>query len=226
MAGKGSRLRPHTLTVPKPLIPLGGKPIVRRLVEEIVSSSKKKIEEIVFIIGDFGIKTEQKLLMIANDFGAKGKICYQTEPLGTAHAILCAKESLKGNCVVAFADTLFKANFMLEEEIDGAVWVSRIEDPSSFGVVKLNSQNKITDFVEKPKTFVSDLAIIGVYYFKDGKKLKMLKRHLKTSYNMTPEEYRQKWNLPRDYPMVAPNYAKQRSDLAKEIGLGKKTREL
>ena len=60
----------------------------------------------------------------------------------------------------------------------------------------------------------------------DGKKLKMLKRHLKTSYNMTPEEYRQKWNLPRDYPMVAPNYAKQRSDLAKEIGLGKKTREL
>ena len=60
----------------------------------------------------------------------------------------------------------------------------------------------------------------------DGKKLKMLKRHLKTSYNMTPEEYRQKWNLPRDYPMVAPNYAKQRSDLAKEIGLGRKTREL
>ena len=60
----------------------------------------------------------------------------------------------------------------------------------------------------------------------DGKKLKMLKRHLKTSYNMTPEEYRQKWNLPRDYPMVAPNYAKQRSDLAKKIGLGKKAREL
>ena len=60
----------------------------------------------------------------------------------------------------------------------------------------------------------------------DGKKLKMLKRHLKTSYNMTPEEYRQKWNLPRDYPMVAPNYAKQRSDLAKEIGLGRKSREL
>ena len=57
----------------------------------------------------------------------------------------------------------------------------------------------------------------------DGKKLKMLKRHLKTAYNMTPDEYREKWGLPRDYPMVAPNYAKHRSDLAKEIGLGKKS---
>ena len=56
----------------------------------------------------------------------------------------------------------------------------------------------------------------------DGKKLKMLKRHLRTTYNMTPEEYRTKWNLPPDYPMVAPNYAEQRSDLAKRIGLGRK----
>ncbi|MDP7101280.1 MAG: MucR family transcriptional regulator [Rhodospirillales bacterium] len=58
----------------------------------------------------------------------------------------------------------------------------------------------------------------------DGKKLKMLKRHLKTAYNMTPEEYREKWGLPRDYPMVAPNYAKHRSSLAKKIGLGTKSR--
>jgi predicted transcriptional regulator len=57
----------------------------------------------------------------------------------------------------------------------------------------------------------------------DGKKLKMLKRHLKTSYNMTPEEYRERWGLPADYPMVAPSYAKRRSSLAKDIGLGKKT---
>ena len=56
----------------------------------------------------------------------------------------------------------------------------------------------------------------------DGKKLKMLKRHLRTTYNMTPEEYRTKWNLPPGYPMVAPNYAEQRSDLAKRIGLGRK----
>lgn len=58
----------------------------------------------------------------------------------------------------------------------------------------------------------------------DGRKLKMLKRHLKTAYNMTPEEYRERWQLPPDYPMVAPNYAKQRSSLAKKIGLGTKPR--
>jgi predicted transcriptional regulator len=59
----------------------------------------------------------------------------------------------------------------------------------------------------------------------DGKKLKMLKRHLKTAYNMSPEEYRERWSLPADYPMVAPNYAKQRSRLAKEIGLGTRARK-
>ena len=59
----------------------------------------------------------------------------------------------------------------------------------------------------------------------DGKKLKMLKRHLKTDYDMTPEEYRERWGLPADYPMVAPNYAKQRSRLAKEIGLGTRARK-
>ena len=59
----------------------------------------------------------------------------------------------------------------------------------------------------------------------DGKKLKMLKRHLRTAYNMSPEEYREKWGLPADYPMVAPNYAKQRSKLAKQIGLGTRGRK-
>ena len=58
----------------------------------------------------------------------------------------------------------------------------------------------------------------------DGKQLKMLKRHLKTAYNMTPEEYRERWGLPSDYPMVAPNYARQRSQLAKDIGLGTRPR--
>lgn len=58
----------------------------------------------------------------------------------------------------------------------------------------------------------------------DGKKLKMLKRHLKTAYNLTPEQYRERWELPTDYPMVAPNYAKQRSQLARDLGLGTKSK--
>jgi len=174
MAGIGSRLRPHTLTIPKPLTVIAGKPIVQRLVEDITSVVNQPIEEIAFIIGPsakgFPSNTREKLLMIAKELGAKGSVYVQEEALGTAHAIFCAKESLTGPCVVAFADTLFKADFTLNAEADGAIWVKQVEDPSAFGVVKLNN-GFISDFVEKPTKFVSDLAIIGIYYFKDGDKL-------------------------------------------------------
>lgn len=172
MAGRGSRLRPHTLTVPKPLIPIGGKPIVQRLAEDITKLSDQKVDEIAFIIGDFGAEVEQQLLDIAEKLGAKGSIYKQDEPLGTAHAIWMAKDSLSGPVVVAFADTLFRANFHLDTTSDGVVWVKKVEDPSAFGVVKLNENGIIEDFVEKPKEFVSDLAIIGIYFFKDGENLK------------------------------------------------------
>lgn len=172
MAGRGSRLRPHTLTTPKPLIPLGGISIVQRLAQDIVKTCNKKVDEIAFVIGDFGHEVEKKLKNIAKELGAKGSIYYQQNPLGTAHAILCAKDSLKGNCVVAFADTLFKASFSLDNTKEGIIWVKEIENPSSFGVVKLNQENIITDFVEKPQKFISNLAIIGVYYFKSGEYLK------------------------------------------------------
>ncbi len=172
MAGRGSRLRPHTLTVPKPLVPVAGKPIVQRLVEDITKVCGEPVDEIAFIIGDFGYQVERDLIAVAESLGAKGSIYYQEQALGTAHAILCAKDSLKGNVVVAFADTLFKADFTLDNSADGIIWVNQIDDPSAFGVVKLDSNNVITDFVEKPKEFVSDLAIIGIYYFKDGEYLK------------------------------------------------------
>ncbi len=175
MAGIGSRLRPHTLTVPKPLTVIAGKPIVQRLVEDITSVVNQKIDEIAFIIGPaakgFPADTSEKLIKIAQELGAKGSVYVQEEALGTAHAIYCAKESLNGPCVVAFADTLFKADFTLDANADGAIWVKQVEDPSAFGVVKLND-GYITDFVEKPKDFVSDLAIIGIYYFKDGDKVR------------------------------------------------------
>ena len=171
MAGRGSRLRPHTLTIPKPLIPIAGKPIVQRLVEGISNLCEDKIDEIAFIIGDFGQEIELKLEGIAYSLGAKCSIYHQDEALGTAHAVLCAKESLKGNIVVAFADTLFKADFKFNESVDGTIWVKQIEDPSAFGVVKINKQNVITDFIEKPKDFISDLAIIGIYQFKSSEDL-------------------------------------------------------
>ena len=178
MAGRGSRLRPHTLTTPKPLISFAGKSIVQRLVEDIVNVCNEKIQEIAFIIGHFGDEVEQDLLSIASSLGAVGKIVYQDQPLGTAHAILCAKESLKGNVVVAFADTLFVADFKIDKKSDGIIWVKKIDNPSAFGVVKINDDNIITDFVEKPETFVSDLAIIGIYYFKSGENLEQELQYL------------------------------------------------
>ena len=175
MAGIGSRLRPHTLTVPKPLTVIAGKPIVQRLVEDISSVIDEEIDEIAFIIGPakkgFPENTTATLLQIANELGAKGNVYLQEEALGTAHALFCAKNSLFGPCVVAYADTLFKADFKLDANADGAIWVKQVADPSAFGVVKLDN-GFITDFVEKPQEFVSDLAIIGIYYFKDGDRVR------------------------------------------------------
>lgn len=171
MAGKGSRLRPHTLTVPKPLIPIAGKPIVQRLVEDIAKVAGEEIEEVAFIIGDFGAEVEASLVKIAENLGAKASIYTQDVALGTAHAIKCAEASMTGNVVVAFADTLFRADFTLDTNSDGVIWVKKVEDPSAFGVVKLDDYGFITDFIEKPQTFISDLAIIGIYYFNSAEKL-------------------------------------------------------
>ena len=169
MAGLGKRMRPHTLTIPKPLIPIAGKPIVHRLVEDIAKVCPEKIDTIGFIIHpSFGKDVEESLKGIAKEVGATGKIYYQNEAFGISHALLFAKELFTGKVIVAFADTLFKADFKLDTSQDGIIWVQKVNDPSQFGVVKLNDRNEIIEMVEKPSSFVSDLAIIGIYYFKDG----------------------------------------------------------
>jgi len=171
MAGKGTRLRPHTLTVPKPLIPVAGKPIIQRLVEELARSYNGTIQTIAFVVGDFGPEVERELLTIAHNLGARGKIYYQEKALGVGHAIYCARESLKGPCMIAFADTLFKADFSFDSQNDGVIWVQRVKDPSAFGVVRLDDAGFIIELVEKPAVFVSDLAIVGIYYFRNGEQL-------------------------------------------------------
>lgn len=172
MAGRGSRLRPHTLTTPKPLYPIAGKPIVQRLVEDIVELYDGTVEEIAFIIGDFGAAVEQQLKGIAAGLGAKGHVFQQEEPLGTAHAIYMAESIMQGECIIAFADTLFVANFKLDATKDGAIWVKTVDDPSAFGVVTLDDEGIIRELVEKPTEYVSDLAIIGIYYLREGEKLR------------------------------------------------------
>lgn len=172
MAGMGKRLRPHTLTVPKPLVPIAGKPIVQRLVEDIAEVCDQKIDHIGFVTGHFGKEVEDHLLSVAESLGAEGHIYYQEQALGTAHAVHCAASLMTDNVIVAFADTLFRADFKLDVSQDGIIWVKKVDDPSAFGVVQLDDEGSITDFVEKPASFVSDLAIIGIYYFKSGQQLK------------------------------------------------------
>src|SRR5574344_1310585 len=172
MAGMGKRMRPHTLTIPTPLIPTAGKPIVDRLCSEIVAACGEDVEEIGFVTGNFGSEVEQMLIKIAENLGAKGKIYYQDTPLGTAHAILCAKESLKGKVTVAFADTLFDTDMTLDTREDGIIWTHKVENPAAFGVVRKNEDGTINGFVEKSKEFVSNEAIIATNYFKDGENLK------------------------------------------------------
>ncbi|ADV48843.1 Nucleotidyl transferase [Cellulophaga algicola DSM 14237] len=175
MAGRGSRLRPHSLTVPKPLIPVAGKPIVHRLVTDIASVLNEEIEEIAFILGDpafFGDEVVESLKALAIELGAKPSIYRQLDPKGTGHAIMCAEPSLSGPAVIAYADTLIRADFDLDKDADSVIWTKRVENPSAYGVVNLNDKNEIVELVEKPETFVSDQAVIGIYYFKDVAVLK------------------------------------------------------
>jgi len=175
MAGRGSRLRPHSLTVPKPLIPVAGQPIVHRLVKDIAKVLKQPITEVAFVLGDpawFGDDVVDSLTDLATSLGAKASIYRQDQPLGTGHAIMCAKDSLSGPAVIAYADTLIRADFNLDPEADSVIWVKQVDQPEAYGVVKLNDNKEIVELVEKPQQFVSDLAVIGIYYFKEVSQLK------------------------------------------------------
>ena len=171
MAGRGSRLRPHSLSVPKPMLPVAGSPIVAQLVNEIARVVAKPIEEVAYVLGDpafFGKAIEEELTEVANELGAKAKIYRQLEPLGTGHAVMCASDSLTGPIIVAYADTLIRTDLSLDPESDGMIWVKKVSNPKAYGVVQLNENDKINSLVEKPQEFVSDLAVIGIYYFRDA----------------------------------------------------------
>ena len=171
MAGQGKRMRPHTLTTPKPLIPIAGKPIVARLIEEVCKACPTPIDTIGFVVSELAPTTQDELTQLAQDMGARALFYPQQEAQGTAHAVLCAAELLQGPVIVAFADTLFKGQLTLDTDQEGVIWVKAVKDPSAFGVVELDARGLVTAFVEKPKDFVSDLAIIGIYYFREGGQL-------------------------------------------------------
>ena len=175
MAGRGSRLRPHSLTVPKPMLPVAGSPIVAQLVNEIARVVAEPIEEVAYVLGDsafFGKSIEKELTQVARNLGAKSKIYRQLEPLGTGHAVMCAADSLSGPIIIAYADTLLRTDLSLDSKVDGMIWVKKVANPKAYGVVQLNQNGEITSLIEKPEEFVSDLAVIGIYYFKNAEVIK------------------------------------------------------
>ena len=187
MAGKGTRLRPFTLTCPKPLLKIIDKPIVEHLIDQITSRLTTQIDEIIYILGDevyFNSDIVSSLTLIAKKYNAKTKVYRQLDQLGTGHAIMCAEESLHGPSIVAYADTMIQGQITIEPDADGIIWVKKVKDPSSYGVVSLDEKNNIIDLIEKPQKYVSDLAVVGIYYFKDISVIRdELKIHLNDKLN-------------------------------------------
>lgn len=173
MAGRGTRVRPHSHTVPKPLLPVAGKMIVERITETFARTLDRPIDKIVFILGpDFGQEIKDELRAMSERQNARAAFRVQDEALGTAHAVYSAAEDLSGECIIVFADTIFDMKGSVSiEDADSVIWLKEVDDPSRFGVA-VEEDGQITDFVEKPSEPISNLAIIGVYYFKEGEQLK------------------------------------------------------
>jgi glucose-1-phosphate thymidylyltransferase len=171
MAGKGTRLRPHTHTTPKPLLPVAGKLMVERILEAFVGALPERIDTIGFVLGDFGAEVSATLAELCRRLGAEARFYRQESPEGTGHAVYMAAELLEGPVIVAFADTLFELDRLFSLDAEALIWVKEVEDPRRFGVV-LEEGGRIVGFVEKPSEPISRKAIIGIYYFRQGARLR------------------------------------------------------
>lgn len=172
MAGRGTRLRPHTHVTPKPLLPVVGRTMVERIVETFARAIGD-FEEAVFVLGpDFGDDVRRQLTSICERYGMDASFAVQERAEGTAHAVAQAGDKLEGECVLVFADTLFTMDAAPDLDADAVVWVMEVEDPSRFGVVVKDDADRIARFVEKPDTPISNEAIVGIYYVKEAGRLR------------------------------------------------------
>lgn len=168
MAGRGTRVRPHSHVTPKPLIAVKGKSMVERIVDTFNRVLPRHLDDGVFVLGpDFGVEVRDQLTEICDRHGMRAHFTVQRRAEGTAHAVGCAGDLLEGEGIVVFADTVFDMEPGVElEGADVIAWVKHVEDPSRFGVA-VRKGDRVVELVEKPKDLISTEALIGIYYVRD-----------------------------------------------------------
>lgn len=170
VAGIGSRLKPHTHTQPKSLIPVAGKPILGHIIDSL---KKGGVNEFIFIIGYLGDKIEQYVAQNYSDF--KSTFVIQTLGKGIGHAIWLARDQFSDDepVLIVLGDTIFEAD--LKKVIatgENSLGVKKVEDPRQFGVAELDEEGFITHLIEKPSIPRSNLALVGLYFIRDSGVLK------------------------------------------------------
>jgi len=167
-AGVGSRLRPHTHTIPKPLLSVGGKPILAHILDEIVGLGIRKIVLVVGYRGDQIIDFARERYSDCEVHAVR-----QDKPEGIGQAVYLARAHAEGRpTLIVFGDTVFECDLVpvAELDVDGAIGVRQVEDPSRFGVVQLDG-DRIVDVVEKPEHYVSNQAMVGVNLIRNSDRL-------------------------------------------------------
>jgi glucose-1-phosphate thymidylyltransferase len=163
-AGYGTRMRPHTHTRPKPLVPVAGRPSLAFVLDAL---EPLDIEEIIFIVGRMGDQMEE---YVTSNYKWPARFIEQKVMRGQADAIALAREYVQGDLLTLFVDTLFEADLTVLNSlnVDGAMFVAEVPDPSRFGIAVLGPDGIVTRLVEKPSQPESNLAVVGLYYFKDS----------------------------------------------------------
>lgn len=187
-AGFGTRLRPHTWSKPKPLVPVAGKPVLGHVLD--MFGSLPEIDELVFIIGYLG---EQIEAYVEQEYAhLTARFVVQEEMLGQSHAIWLAREGLRGPMLMAFVDTLIDVDLsqLVDETEQAIAWVKAVEDPRRFGVVILDDKGKVDRLVEKPQDMSNNLAVVGFYYFPRAQDLiRAIERQMEAGEKLAGEWY-------------------------------------
>ncbi|MGB9771003.1 MAG: sugar phosphate nucleotidyltransferase [Candidatus Kapaibacteriota bacterium] len=181
VAGIGSRLRPHTYFLPKVLLNVAGKPILQHILDSLIAAG---VDNLVIVTGHLGDEVEK---FVRANYSVQVEFVSQAEPLGLGHAIWCSSEFFNDEpLLIVLGDTIFDTDLSRIVEFDfSALGVKKVQNPERFGVVVTDANGFITNLVEKPEKFVSDLAIVGIYYIKNSFLLResldeLLKKQIRT----------------------------------------------